>query len=346
MVPDDPTIPNDCYVAVQAQVAGTTSNTISISKTSDGSACQSTLGLTTADLATLDGGGTVGLAQLTISASVGRPLSRVGFVFSGTGTQGFARIESADFTPSQVNAAQAAQISGTVVADDVFYGCTASPASLFEIVGAAFLANPFDFGNKVTLQGSGGKLNLTSPIPGGILFTGSQSSPIVSDPSQLPSPLFTPGTWTFSGNGGTASPGSQAAAVFSVPLTLPPEIMATNFSALQTINRQQDLMVAWNPAGFGEQDVLTVTLSGNAIGELFTGPGAATCKELATGGQIVVPAAMVQYLAPSKSGSFLELSVTRKPGNQRTFSLALASGSSLPAVLQFTSFETWPVTVE
>lgn len=48
---------------------------------------------------------------------------------------------------------------------------------------------------------------------------------------------------------------------FSVPLTLPPGIMATNLSALQTINRQPDLAVTCAPGGFGEQDVLTVTVS-------------------------------------------------------------------------------------
>ncbi|HLM99809.1 MAG TPA: hypothetical protein VK335_11030 [Bryobacteraceae bacterium] len=371
VVPSDPTIPNDCYVAVQAQTPGATSNTIAISKTNDGSACQSTLGFTTADLATLDGGGTVGLAQLTISAEVGAPLLRQGDFSSLTGilqrltnpsSPGFSRTESANFTPLGVNATGAAEISGTVVADDVFYDCTASPPSPSAIGEVALFGSSYDFGSKVTLQGSGGTLALTPPAPllGGFPFLGQQTSAPVSNPSQLPPPLFTPGTWTFSGNGGTGSQATQVAAPFSVQLTIPPEIMATNFSALQTINRQQDLVVAWNPTGFGEQDAVSVTWNDEPIAIFFLptafsppkGLQTAICRTPATRGQIVIPAAMLQNLTPGKTGgpptAFVNLSVSPRSGRIQTFFLPLSMvpGASIHGLLRFSSSENWPVMVE
>lgn len=355
VVPDDPTIPDDCYVAVEAQAAGATSNTISISKTSDGSACQSTLGLTAADLATLDGGGMVGLAQLSVSGAVGRPLSRTQFLLASSASPGFARIESASFTALGENAAGVAAIAGTAVADEAFFGCTAAPPSPLTVELVGILGNVYDFGSQVTLEGSGGTMNLTSPVPGGILFESEQTSPTVSDPSQLVPPLFTPGNWTLSGKGGTGSQGSPAAEPFSVPLSLPSEIMATNFSALQTINRQQDLMVMWDPTGFGEHDVLTVALN-NAIQPVVsaffieTGIPVAICKTPATSGQTMIPAAMLQALPPTKTGgpptASINLSVSPRSGPTQTFSLPLADGSTLHGVLKFSSSESWPVTVQ
>ncbi len=355
VVPDDPTIPDDCYVAVEAQTAGATSNTISISKTSDGSACQSTLGLTAADLATLDGGGMVGLAQLSVSGAVGRPLSRTQFLLASSASPGFARIESASFTALGENAAGVGAIAGTAVADEAFFGCMAAPPSPLTVELVGILGNAYDFGSQVTLEGSGGTLNLTSPVPGGILFDGEQTSPTVSDPSELAPQLFTPGNWTFSGKGGTGSQGSPAAAPFSVPLTLPSEIMATNFGALQTINRQQDLVVMWDPTGFGEHDVLTVTMN-NAVQPVVsayfieTGVPVTICKVPATNGQATIPAAMLQALTPSKTAgaptASVNLSVSPRSGPTQIFSLPLTNGGTLHGVMQFTSSENWPVTVE
>jgi len=176
-----------------------------------------------------------------------------------------------------------------MVADDVFFGCSNPAPGLATAAISAAFGSTYHFGNKVTLQGAGGTLDLTA-LFGGLPFTGLHTGSTVTDLSQLPPPLFTPGTWVFSGKGGMSSQGSTGTAPFSVRLTLPPEIMATNLSALQTINRQQNLVVTWDPTGYGDQDVWTATVS--------------------------------------------------------EVSLPLANSGTLPAVLQFTSSENWPVTVE
>jgi len=371
VVPADPTIPNDCYVAVAAEVSGATTNAIWMSKTTDGSPCKGTLGFTADDLATLDGGGVLGLAQLTVSAFVGAPpvlFSPLADFFSVTDfvralanppASGFTRTESASFTPAVVNAAQAAQLSGLAEADDVYFGCSSLLLIPPTIGAVAILRQPFDFGSQVTLQGSGGTLNLTSPVPGGILFIGQHASPTVTDPSQLPPPFFAPGAWTFFGEG-APSPGSSAVPVplpFSVPLTLPPEIMATNFSALQTINRHRDLVVTWDPAGFGEQDVLTVTVNNTTVASILTRSllgvlnlQTAICRSPATSGQIVIPAAMLQNLTPGTGEpptASISLSVSPRSGPTQTFSLPQSMGGpAIDGLLQFTSSENWPVTVE
>ena len=373
VVPDDATIPNDCYVALAVETPDLTSNTITISKTSDGSVCQSTLGLSAEDLAMLDAGGTVGLAQLTLSAQVGAPVLsvRTGDFLLGVPTvglpvpssRGFARAELADFRPQMVNASLVAQISGTVVADEAFFGCTAASAGGLAISGVFAFPSPYDFGKAVTLQGAGGTLSLTAPL--GPFYEGQQTSPTVPDPGALAMPLFTAGDWTFSGQGGTGGQGVVATSPFSVPLALPTEIMATNFTALQTINRQQDLTVMWNPSGFGAGDVLTVTLGGYAgplyfslsgfapISQWFyvaPGQAAVWCNMPASSGQVVIPAAMVGRLTPGKPGgppnATVSLSVNQRPGHRQTFSLPLSDGTSLPVVLQFSSSETWPVMVQ
>jgi len=308
VVPNDPTIPNDCYVAVAAQVAGVTTNEIWISKTSDGSVCQNKLGFTDADLLQLDQGGGVGLAQLALMAVIGASHSPPG-PFDMGGASGFTRTESADFTPSGVTGAQAALVSGPVVADDVFFGCTSSPPLALTAGLAGVLNGPSDYGSEFTLQGAGGTLDLFPLITGGLLFTGAQTSPAVSGPSQLPPPLFAHGAEVFFGSGepfplSTAVP---VPAAFSVPLTLPAEIMGTNFDALQTINRQEDLVVTWDPTGFGDEDVLTVTLNNAAkpVATPFgleTGVPLATCRTPAASGQIAIPAGMLVSLPTTKPG--------------------------------------------
>ncbi len=54
---------------------------------------------------------------------------------------------------------------------------------------------------------------------------------------------------------------------------------------------------------------------------------------------------MVQEMV-AVGGAYMELSVARRQGYAQTFSLPLPEGSSVPAVLQFVSFETWPVAIQ
>jgi hypothetical protein len=128
--------------------------------------------------------------------------------------------------------------------------------------------------------------------------------------------------------------------------------MAANFNALQTINRQQDQTIVWNPAGFGENDVVTATLAGNISQEWFNAPRAITitCNARAAAGQLTIPATLLQNLAASAAAATgratINLSAAPKPGQMQTFDLPLSAGSSLPAVFRFDSSEPWTVAIQ
>lgn len=325
-VPEGTSIPDGCYVALSVEAAGTRSNPSSISKTSDGSVCRSSLGLTPADLATLDSGGTVELAQLNLSARVGP--------YSPQVSGGFSRVESADLMIQDMDARSIALTSGPVFSDDVSLGCSAEGGALafLEVVSGGQI----DIGSEVVLSGPAGSLNLTSSGPG--YFSGSQTSAPVRAPNLLPPALFAPGTWTFSGSGGSGGSGMTVALPFSQPLVLPPEILAANFNALQLINRQQDQTIAWNAAGFGENDVVTVRLN---IADL----GAIICTGRAAAGQLTIPASLIQNAAGTAPALEGTLNLFAAPRENQTFALPLSGGGSLPVVFSFYSSQVWPLAI-
>ncbi len=327
----DPTIPNGCYVALRVEAAGTLSNTSSISKAPAGTtgACENPLGLTAAEMAALDAGGTVNFAALDVSAAVA-PAERA----TAAAPVGITRNENASFISSMGwNAASIAVFTEPLVADDVLLGCefqTSQAASTPTLVWSG------DFGQPpgVSLSGGGRTIDLSS--------NWSETSAVVSNPNQLPAPAFTAGTWELIGTG---------AAMFQTPLTFSPEIAATNFGVLQMIGRTRDLAVTWNPDGFAANDVVTATLQEVLNSEWFTGGGVIVCRTPAGNGQIVFPASLlgqlpssigVQGLAPT-----LSLAVGAKPGTAEVFSLPSGpSALQVPAVFQQSSVETWPVAIQ
>src|ERR1700693_850691 len=108
----------------------------------------------------------------------------------------------------------------------------------------------------LTLTGPGKSLSLS--LQGSSVFISGTSlpmSPVVSSPDQLPPSYFAPGMWQVS------VPGSQTVPAFEAQITIPPAIRATNFSSLQTVDRQRDLAIQWNPAGYADADYVSVTVS-------------------------------------------------------------------------------------
>jgi hypothetical protein len=353
VVPNDASIPNDCYVAVWVEAAGVKSNSSSISKTDDGSACHSSLGLTATDLASRDAGFTVGLAQLNLSARIAplATVTRQGDFSSFQGQSGlgaFARTESANFTPWYLDAPSIAQISGAVTAGDAILGCSAATQGPFATEEFISASEVIDFGSKVTLRSNELALDLTTPSVFYSPYIGRQTSPTVLNPNTLPAPLFAPGVWTFSGVGGSSESRPAAGAAFTQTLVVPPEIQATNFDALQSISRQQDQTITWNPAGLSEKDIVRITLLESISQELFPSQEAITCVAPASTGQLVVPSTLLQNFAARTlgGGATLTLVLTRNPRYAQRFALPLSDGSSLPAVFNFSSSETWPVAVQ
>src|SRR6185437_6905785 len=134
--------------------------------------------------------------------------------------------------------------------------------------------------------------------------------PATSTPDALPPPFFTAGQWQIS------SPGSAAVKPFQGSALFPPQIRATNFANLTTINRTRDQTIAWDPIGYSDSDVATFTLSATqSITQGFTtttSNESVTCRAHASAGQITVPSSLLAAFAPSASGNstaFAELRV-------------------------------------
>ncbi len=328
----DPTIPNGCYVALQVEVAGTLSNASSISKAAAGTtgACENPLGLTAAEMAALDAGGTVNFASLEVSAAIA-PAQRATAAAPG----GFTRNENASFLSSMGwNAASIAVFIQPSLADDVLFGCEFQTSQAASVPVALVRIGGFGQSLDVSLSGGGRTIDLSS--------FWSETSAVASNPNQLPAPAFTAGTWELIGTG---------AAMFQTPLTFSPEIAATNFGALQTIGRTQDLAVTWNPDGFGANDVVTATLQEVLNSPFFSGGGVLVCRAPALNGQIVFPASLLGQL-PSSIGVLvlaptLSLAVGAKKVAAEVFSLPSGpSALPVPAVFQQSSVETWPVAIQ
>lgn len=331
----DPTIPNGCYVALQVEAAGTLSNASSISKAAAGTtgACENPLGLTAAQMATLDAGGTVNFAALDVSAATGQLQSAERA--TAAAPVGFTRNENASFVLfNGLNAASVAVFTEPLVADDVLFGCEFQTSPAASVPVALAVPVPLSQPSGDSLSGGGRTIDLSS--------FWSETSAAAANPSQLPAPTFTAGSWQLIGTG---------AAMFQAPLTFSPEIAATNFGVLQTIGRTQDLAVTWNLTGFGPNDVVTATLQDALNSEWFTGGGVIVCRVPALNGRVDFPASLLGQL-PSSIGlqrlaPTLSLAAGAKPGAAEVFSLPSGpSALPLPGVFRQNSVETWPVVIQ
>ena len=154
---------------------------------------------------------------------------------------GFLRDESFDVLAILTNESSLAAMTPPLFADDVFYSCTASSGGAAgAILGGG---GSVDLGPRLTLTGPGttGYI-LTSP--GQSFYSLSlPTGPPVSSPDQLPPPYFVPGVWQIQVR--------RAPLPFQAEITTPPTIRVVNYASLQSVNRQKDLVVAWNPAGYG-----------------------------------------------------------------------------------------------
>jgi uncharacterized protein (TIGR03437 family) len=299
LVPNDPAIPDGCSVALEVDVANFRSNVSQLSKASSPGPCESGIGLSVDQLAQLDAGGTVDVVSFYIHSAV--TLQRDG---------SFGRTESF----SAFNDAFNARIigPGPLFADDVVYSCRRPPL-VAPLAGA-------------DVVGQGGKADI-GPI---IVLTGPSSSDtvpgtlsqyVLNPPEGTPAPsldgvspsYFTPGTWQVTGGG------NPIIGPYQSQINVPPTIQVTNYPDLQSIDATMDLLVQWNPAGYGSSDLVT-------LGVTIASLSAITCQAHATDGQITVPAKLIQ--SPSASLASFTISVQ---GFSSPFSVPLNDGTTLPA---------------
>ncbi|HWY49215.1 MAG TPA: hypothetical protein VNX70_17640 [Bryobacteraceae bacterium] len=326
-VPDDPAIPQGCYVAVNIQIGNSISNLATLSVSRDAGPCVHPFGLTADELAQLDSGGQIYVGQIDLYSTIGGPPDSL---FSPA----YVRMESANAQFHTYDAGILSIISQPLFADDYLAGCTragvGASAGLF-----ALIFNPLNMGKEITIQGPAGQvLNLLPPGDGPpSLYNGSEpAGHAVSSPDQLPAPFFSAGQWQAN------APGNSNVQPFTAMLSIPNPIQVTNYSQLTTVDHAQDLTIAWDPTTYSSADFVTVQLYPQVPSGLYVSSSIVLCRVHATAGHATIPAALLASFQPSAMAT-LSLSSGRKPGTAALFTVGLSDGTSIPSAFQYHSLE-------
>ena len=107
---------------------------------------------------------------------------------------------------------------------------------------------------------------------------------------------------------------------------LPPVVHWTNRDSLTTIGHGQDQVVTWDPTGYADTDVATVSLT-----EIL-------CRAPAATGELTIPSSLLAML-PLGSAS-LRLGIAPRPNRRTLFSLPLTDGSAAQAFFDHSFSET------
>jgi hypothetical protein len=119
---------------------------------------------------------------------------------------------------------------------------------------------------------------------------------------------------------------------------LPPLINWTNRDNLATIDRGQDQDVTWDPAGYTDTDVATVSLSLTRQATLGSLNSQILCRVPAALGKLTIPSSLLEAL-PLGSAS-MQLGIAPRPNKRTLFSLPLTDGSAAQAFFDYSFSET------
>jgi len=271
-------------------------------------ACAHPLGLSYSELRTLDSGGSIPMGSISLLR---------------------ARIQSAPPTPVDDSLAAfgtfamegALQIMRIAQPQEpASTGCSIPPVATASI-GTVF-GDGGDAGNQLTLSGPGGAKIDMPPTPGGYYY-GSNVAALV------------PGAWQVS------APGGQSVAAFEQPFTLPP-LPQTNTNQILMLPGG-DLSIAWDPQGYSVSDIMTVALGSFSPSYAFFIPEV-SCTAHATAGRVVVPSALLNSAVASNSDT-VSFSVSPFPVARVRFSAPLATGGSMPVIIDYSFWQIQPLTL-
>jgi hypothetical protein len=319
-VPDDPSIPQGCYVAVNVQIGNAISNLATLSLSRDAGPCRHPFGLTADELAELDAGEEVYVGKIDLNSTIGPPAGP-----AVSSINGYVRMESANALFSSFRASGLSVITGPLFADDYLRACTLTAGAS----GFLLDISELNVGNQLTVRGPGDKKLDLLPDPE---YNGSVPvGPAVNRPDQLAAPFFSAGQWQAS------APGNSAVQPFTAMLSIPNPIQITNYDQVTMIDHTKDLTITWEPTTYSDADFVNVQLYVQLRTPFFGPSRSVFCRVPATAGQATVPAAMLASFQPAPGS--LSLSLGRKPGTGTIFTVGLSNGSSIPAIFQYHSAE-------
>ena len=188
--------------------------------------------------------------------------------------------------------------SGLQAPDAQYYGCTANNDAL----GYVVLSTPLDAGPSITVSGPGARIaTLDRPR-----YT-----------SDVADGLYAPGAWQFS------APGGADLKSFAQSFTLPPSVASIGVSVPATVSKTRDLTVTWNPAGFGGNDVVFVSLFNTST----------VCLVRAWEGSVTVPSALLSNATVGEGAVFVSL--TPVPLSRPQYSLERSDGTRIPGLVDY-----------
>jgi uncharacterized protein (TIGR03437 family) len=316
-IPNDPSIPDSCYVAVVVEAGGNQTSATSIPKNSVPGPCKHPYGLTADQLATLDGGGAISLPSFSIRSAIWPGFTRQEYMSANIGMA----IASSIFAEPQV-------------ADDAYYSC-APILFLAPVFGLSLVStkDQWDLGPQFVLSGPQSAITIprSSPdisIPA--FYTVDLSTTMNVPLSNLPAPFFVAGSWQIQDAGGMLVPPFQA--TFQVP----PPLAITNADALSTVNRSNDLAVTWDGSGYSAAHVASVSVF--HTGAPYTEPSV-FCRVPAQAGKIVIPSIALRNLAAGPAAQ-VQVTIGYRPDSIPGISIPKTAGGPVPARIDYQTIET------
>jgi uncharacterized protein (TIGR03437 family) len=315
-------VPGGCYVAVTVHIGDNDrSNQVTLAtSTSPAAGCTHPLGLSPSQLKTLDQGGTVVTGSLTTDT----------WAYASVAGNQFTRYEYLSL--SFLNANSQDVFTGALTPPPTTSSCSLASVSTsvsFGVPGSWPVLVPAfpDAGSSVTLSG---------PIPARLTIDKSNESYSQRFESQpapslaaLAPPFFPGGSYTLT------APGGSDISAFEQPFTLPPPLAWTNRDQIGTIDRNADLVLAWDIQGYEPTDTVYVNLSSSGTSAVVH------CSAPAQAGKLIVSRDLLQKI-PAVT-STLSMSVTPDSSRPRFISVPLKAGGTAPVPVSRYSSEAMPV---
>jgi uncharacterized protein (TIGR03437 family) len=321
-IPDDPLIPDACFVAIEVDLLKQRSNLLSLPKANAPGPCTPPLPWSADQLASLDAGSTLYYASFFLRSAVAP---------RDDGTFGRQDLFQAVSWPVTARV----MATSPAFADDVAFSCAAHGyvASPLAADVTNYGTGP-DLGPKMVLGGPSSSIEV--PKLGSVYQLTPSTGLPGAGPDQVSASYFVPGAWQIAGDG------NVSVSPYKIPFTLPPAIRITNSSSLQSVDLTKDLLISWDAAPFGPAN--TVTL--RAFLDATTYSQTALCRARASDGQITLPANLLQLTAGdpgSTNAPIVSLYLALDGGVP--LSIPMADGTMMPASLGYESTETIQVPV-
>jgi uncharacterized protein (TIGR03437 family) len=315
-------VPAGCYIPVAVTVGGSdVSNQVTLATSSSPtSACIHPLGLTPSQLKTLDQGGTVVTGSLTTDT----------WAYALVAGDQFTRYET--FSLSFLNANSQDVFTGALTPQPTTSSCSLASVSTnvsFGVPGSWPVLVP-------TFPDAGSSITVSGPIPAKLTIAKSNNSYSLRFESQpapslaaLAPPFFPGGSYTL------AAPGGTDILAFELAFTLPPPLTWTNRDQLGTIDRNADLVLAWDNQGYAPTDTVSVILASSPSAPVVV------CTAPAQAGKLVITRDLLQKI--TSATATLSMSVTPDSSRPRFISVPLKAGGTAPVPVSRYSSEAMPV---